>query len=88
VIEGTFVATYLPEVSVDGISWVDATSFFFNLSTGVVIPGGGITTDLQMYTKQNLPNLRFRCTAFTSAGAPGTDAAPHVMIMGQDSRSE
>lgn len=78
-VTGTFTATYVPEVSVDGNVWVDATKLLYDASTGAVL-SGAVTAPKLLYTMQNLPRFRWRCSAFTSAGAV-------VTYMGQDSRS-
>lgn len=82
---GTFNAAYKPEVSVDGLSWVDGTKFFFDLSTGVQLAADVSATGTQLYTKQNIPFVRFRCTTFVSSG---TTDPPRVYMTGQDSRSQ
>lgn len=81
---GTFVASYKPEVSVDGSHWVDGTKFFYDLSTETQLAADVSATGTQIYTKQNIPFVRFRCTAFTSSGAGDP---PRVYATGQDSRS-
>lgn len=85
VFQGTFVATYKPEVSVDGNHWVDGTKFFFDLSTGVQLAADVAASGTSIYTKQNIPFVRFRCTAFTSSSAVDP---PRVYMTGQDSRSQ
>lgn len=80
-IEGTFSATYVPEISVDGEKWIDASKLFFDTSTGVLTTG--ITAgNTHLFTKQGLPLLRFRCSVFASQSV-----TPRVRILGQDSRS-
>ena len=81
---GTFNASYKPEISTDdGTTWVDATKLFFDQAAQTAL-AADVSTDASVMTKQNLPLLRFRCTAFVSASA--TDV-PRVMVKGQDSRS-
>lgn len=79
---GTFVASYKPEVSIDGgNTWVDATKLFKDVA-GQTVLAADISTDATVMVSGTVPLLRFRCTAFTSAtGTPVVDVIYH------DSRS-
>jgi len=82
-ITGTFSASYVAEVSVDGATWVDASQVLYDVSTGNVMTSP-ITAPVILFANAPLPRMRFRCSAFTSAS---TTVPPRVHVMGQDSRS-
>jgi hypothetical protein len=84
IVLGTFSATYLPQLSVDGETWVDGHVQCFDLAAGTALAGGLTTTGSQFYLKTYFPFVRFKCTTFASASS--TDP-PHVHLVGQDSRS-
>ena len=82
-IDGTFVASYVIEGSLDGSTWFDLNDLFIQASTGAK-PADPVTAPALLFFAvpgaMPPPNVRARCSAYTSGSG-------FVRFSGLDSRT-